>query len=159
MHHFHQARRELRQLKEEARSKHAVSVIWAGWQGTKVFRKTWPAASVEPLQTLKSLNLSSRSLCNRIKRRGSQKVLGRMTVTSYIITVSEQRLTSVTFHLVRVFSDQRKCHSCSDSLFFCPKIEGTFELVLLHKILQKFIHKKPKFKWRIYGEIDLLYLR
>lgn len=82
-----------------------------------------------------------------------------MTVTSYIITVSEQMVTSVTFHLVRVFSDQRKCHSCSDSLFFCPKIEGTFELVLLHKILQKFIHKKPKFKWRIYGEIDLLYLR
>lgn len=34
---FHQARRELRQLKEEARNKHAVSVIWAGWQGTKVF--------------------------------------------------------------------------------------------------------------------------
>lgn len=36
---FHQARRELRQLKEEARNKHAVSVIWAGWQGTKVFGK------------------------------------------------------------------------------------------------------------------------
>lgn len=33
----HQARRELRQLKKEARQKHAVSVIWAGWQGTKVF--------------------------------------------------------------------------------------------------------------------------
>lgn len=33
----HQARRELRQLKEEARKKNAVSVIWAGWQGTKVF--------------------------------------------------------------------------------------------------------------------------
>lgn len=33
----HQARRELRQLKEEARKKHAVSVIWAGWQGTQVF--------------------------------------------------------------------------------------------------------------------------
>lgn len=36
---FHQARTELRQLKEEARNKHAVSVIWAGWQGTKVFGK------------------------------------------------------------------------------------------------------------------------
>uniref|UniRef100_A0A3Q2C8I6 Unconventional myosin-Ib n=1 Tax=Cyprinodon variegatus TaxID=28743 RepID=A0A3Q2C8I6_CYPVA len=36
---FHQARRELRKLKEEARNKHAVSVIWAGWQGTKVRRE------------------------------------------------------------------------------------------------------------------------
>lgn len=31
-----QARRELRRLKEEARRKHAVAVIWAYWQGLKV---------------------------------------------------------------------------------------------------------------------------
>lgn len=31
-----QARRELRRLKEEARQKHAVAVIWAYWQGLKV---------------------------------------------------------------------------------------------------------------------------
>lgn len=31
-----QARRELRRLKEEARRKHAVAVIWAFWQGLKV---------------------------------------------------------------------------------------------------------------------------
>lgn len=28
---------ELRRLKQEARNKHAVTVIWAYWQGTKVF--------------------------------------------------------------------------------------------------------------------------
>lgn len=31
-----QARRELRRLKEEARQKHAVAVIWAYWQGLQV---------------------------------------------------------------------------------------------------------------------------
>lgn len=31
-----QARRELRRLKEEARRKHAVALIWAYWQGLKV---------------------------------------------------------------------------------------------------------------------------
>lgn len=31
-----QARRELRRLKEEARRKHAVAVIWAYWQGLQV---------------------------------------------------------------------------------------------------------------------------
>jgi len=31
-----QARRELRRLKEEARRKNAVAVIWAYWQGLKV---------------------------------------------------------------------------------------------------------------------------
>ena len=31
-----QARRELRRLKEEARRKHAVAVIWAYWKGLKV---------------------------------------------------------------------------------------------------------------------------
>ncbi|KAG9348717.1 hypothetical protein JZ751_029034 [Albula glossodonta] len=41
-----QARKELRRLKEEARNKHAVSVIWASWQGTKVFGK--PAARPSP---------------------------------------------------------------------------------------------------------------
>lgn len=35
--HTVQARRELRFLKNEARSKQAVSVIWAYWQGNKVF--------------------------------------------------------------------------------------------------------------------------
>uniref|UniRef100_A0A8C7YAT7 Myosin IB n=1 Tax=Oryzias sinensis TaxID=183150 RepID=A0A8C7YAT7_9TELE len=34
-----QARRELRRLKEEARRKHAVAVIWAYWQGLKVRRE------------------------------------------------------------------------------------------------------------------------
>lgn len=34
--HPEQARRELRRLKEEARRKHAVAVIWAYWQGLKV---------------------------------------------------------------------------------------------------------------------------
>lgn len=38
--HTEQARRELRRLKHEARSKLAVSVIWACWQGTKVFTST-----------------------------------------------------------------------------------------------------------------------
>lgn len=33
----HQARMELRRLKQEAKNKHAVTVIWAYWQGTKVF--------------------------------------------------------------------------------------------------------------------------
>lgn len=33
----HQARMELRRLKQEVRNKHAVTVIWAYWQGTKVF--------------------------------------------------------------------------------------------------------------------------
>lgn len=28
---------ELRRLKQEVRNKHAVTVIWAYWQGTKVF--------------------------------------------------------------------------------------------------------------------------
>lgn len=31
-----QARRELRRLKEEARNKHAIAVIWAYWLGSKV---------------------------------------------------------------------------------------------------------------------------
>lgn len=31
-----QARRELCQLKEEARNKHAIAVIWAYWLGSKV---------------------------------------------------------------------------------------------------------------------------
>lgn len=31
-----QARRELRRLKEEARNKHAIAVIWAFWLGYKV---------------------------------------------------------------------------------------------------------------------------
>lgn len=33
-----QARTELRRLKQEVRNKHAVTVIWAYWQGTKVFQ-------------------------------------------------------------------------------------------------------------------------
>lgn len=33
-----QARMELRRLKQEARNKHAVTIIWAYWQGTKVFQ-------------------------------------------------------------------------------------------------------------------------
>lgn len=32
-----QARMELRRLKQEVLNKHAVTVIWAYWQGTKVF--------------------------------------------------------------------------------------------------------------------------
>lgn len=31
-----QARRELRRLKEEARNRHAIAVIWAYWLGSKV---------------------------------------------------------------------------------------------------------------------------
>lgn len=34
--HAPQARRELRRLKEEARNKHAIAVIWAYWLGSKV---------------------------------------------------------------------------------------------------------------------------
>lgn len=41
-----QARRELRRLKEEARRKHAVAVIWAYWQGLKV--PTSPTAQPSP---------------------------------------------------------------------------------------------------------------
>lgn len=37
-----QARRELRRLKEEARRKHAVAVIWAYWQGLQVPRSPHP---------------------------------------------------------------------------------------------------------------------
>lgn len=36
----HQARMELRRLKQEARNKLAVTVIWAYWQGTKVFPRS-----------------------------------------------------------------------------------------------------------------------
>lgn len=39
-----QARMELRRLKQEARNKHAVTVIWAYWQGTKVFQPLSPSS-------------------------------------------------------------------------------------------------------------------
>ena len=39
-----QARMELRRLKQEARNKHAVTVIWAYWQGTKVFQPLSPGS-------------------------------------------------------------------------------------------------------------------
>lgn len=34
--HLNKARREVRRIKHEARTKHAVSIIWASWQGAKV---------------------------------------------------------------------------------------------------------------------------
>lgn len=45
----HQARMELRRLKQEVLNKHAVTVIWAYWQGTKVF-PTKPHSSVSVSQ-------------------------------------------------------------------------------------------------------------
>lgn len=57
--HTEQARKELRRLKHEARSKQAVSVIWACWQGTKVYTsKSHPREASHP-----PFNPSHTSIC------------------------------------------------------------------------------------------------
>lgn len=45
-----QARRELRRLKDEARNKHAIAVIWAYWLGSKVLDAHVPSLSPGILQ-------------------------------------------------------------------------------------------------------------
>lgn len=45
-----QARRELRRLKDEARNKHAIAVIWAYWLGSKVLEAHIPSLSPGILQ-------------------------------------------------------------------------------------------------------------
>lgn len=63
-----QARMELRRLKQEVRNKHAVTVIWAYWQGTKVFQPQ-PIVCFRPsLSSLYTVSrpIPSMALVNRV---------------------------------------------------------------------------------------------